>query len=74
MIDSTLMEQKAAALFLFSSIETRLFRVEIALPIPREVIKQISLNNIIKQTGSSVSVRHWQASTNSEQSGFDGRK
>ena len=32
MINSTLTEQKAAALFLFSSIETGLFRVERALP------------------------------------------
>ena len=34
MIGSTLIEQKAAALFLFSSIETGLFRVERALPTP----------------------------------------
>ena len=34
MIGSTLVEQKAAALFLFSSIETGLFRVERALPTP----------------------------------------
>ena len=34
MISSTLIEQKAAALFLFSSIETGLFQVERALPTP----------------------------------------
>ena len=34
MIGSTLIEQKAAALFLFSSIETGLFWVERALPTP----------------------------------------
>ena len=34
MIGSTLIEQKVAALFLFSSIETGLFRVEKAFPTP----------------------------------------
>ena len=34
MIGSTLIERKAAALFLFSSIETGLFRVERASPTP----------------------------------------
>ena len=34
MIGSMLIEQKAAVLFLFSSIETGLFRVEKALPTP----------------------------------------
>ena len=33
MVGSTLTEQKAAVLFLFSSIETGLFQVEKALPI-----------------------------------------
>ena len=34
MIGSTLTEKKASALFLFSSIETGLFRLERALPTP----------------------------------------
>ena len=42
MIDSTLTEQKAAALFLFSSIETRLFADERALP-TLNGIKDLSL-------------------------------
>ena len=44
MISSTLIERKAAASFLFSSIETGLFRVERALQHQDNIIKETSLN------------------------------
>ena len=44
MIGSTFIERKAAALFLFSSIETGLFRVERACQHQGNIIKQTSLN------------------------------
>ena len=47
MICSTLIEQKAAALCLFSSIKTGLFRVERALPRPGYVSKQTSTNMMV---------------------------
>ena len=36
------------------------------------IIKQTSLNNVIKQTDCSVSARRWQAPFNPEQLCFDG--
>ena len=49
MIGLTLIERKAAALFLFSSIETGLFRVERPCQHQGNIIKQTPLNNVIKQ-------------------------
>ena len=70
MIGSTLIEQKAAALFLFSSIETGLFRIERALSIPG----QRQWTNLDPYDGCLVSARHWQAPFNRERSRFDGWK
>ena len=67
----TLIELKAAVLFLFSSIETELFRVEMPLPTPRNGHQANFIKNVVKQTGCSVSARRWQAPFNSEQSRFD---
>ena len=60
MIGSTLIERKAAALFLFSSIETGLFQVERALPTPGQHHLK---TNVIKQIDCPVSARRWRLST-----------
>ena len=44
MIGSKLIEQKATALFLFSPIETGLFRVERALPTPGQRHLQLKID------------------------------
>ena len=71
MIGSTLIERKAAALFLFSSIETGLFRVERAWQHQDNIIEEMSLHNVIKQTNCPVSARRWQVPFNPKQSSFD---
>ena len=68
MIGLTLIEQKAAELFLFLSIETGLFRVERALPTP----VQRQHTNLNPFDGCLVSARRWQAPFNPEQLRFDG--
>ena len=75
MIGSTLIEREAAALFLFSSIETGYY-FELKRPCQHHgnIIKQMSLNNVIKQTDCPVSAHRWRAPFNPEQSCFDGWK
>ena len=68
MIGSTLIEQNAADRFLFSSIETGLFRVERALPNTRAT----SVNKPKPCVGFLVSARRWQAPLNPAQSRFSG--
>ena len=72
MIGSTLIEQpgKTAALFLFSSIETELFRVKRDLPTPG----QRQQTNLDPFDGCQVSAGRWQAPFDLEQSCLDGRK
>ena len=66
MIGSILIEQKAAG-FLFSSIETGLFRVERALPTPG----QRQYTNLDPFDSCPVSACRWQAPFNPEQSRFN---
>ena len=68
MMGSTLIEQQAAAVFLFSSIETGLFRVEKALPTPGQREQTI----VDPFDGCPVSARRLQVPFNLEQSRFDG--
>ena len=70
MIRSTLIEQKAAALFLFAFIETRLFRAERTLTITG----QLQYANLDPNDCCQVSTRRWQVPFNPEQSSFDGCK
>ena len=72
MICSTLIEQKAAALFLFSSIETGLFWAERALPTLGQRRKQTLF--VLLFAVCNVSVRRWQAPFNPEQSRYNGKK
>ena len=67
-------QRKAAALFLFSSIETGLFRVEREGQHQDNILKETSLHNVIKQTDCLVSACRWQVPFNPEQSCFDGWK
>ena len=59
MINSTLIEQKAAVLFLFSPIETGLFQLERALPTPGR--HQTILDPF---DGCLVLAHHWQGPYN----------
>ena len=67
MIGSMLIEQKGA-------VPLKLDCFELKRPCQHQgnIIKQKSLNNVIRQTDCLVSTCHWQAPFNPEQSCFDG--
>ena len=72
MVGLTLVERKAAVLFLFSSIKTGLSELKGPCQYQDNIVKQTSFNNVIKQTNCLVSAHRWQAPFNPEQSCFNG--